>query len=200
MLFVQAAFYYSGSDKDVIPPIERWNQFPTELGGWQSDGDLPMDQAILIALQPDDFLARNYSSAQDPHIASLFVGYFNSRRNGRAPHSPEWCLPGAGWKSIFSKPTTISFGKEQMEATEYLIQKGSSKELVLYWYHQGSRTVSSDLQAQFYSLPDLILHRRTDIALVRVIVAVDDKGLENAEASGFNFVRTFYPAIRKHIG
>jgi EpsI family protein len=199
ILLCQAVFYYGGSAKEVVPAIAPWRQFPDQIGEWRSAGDLPIQQAVLMALQPDDYLARNYVDPGDPHVVNLFVGYYNSRRDGRAPHSPQWCLPGSGWTSVSSKVTTIPVeGEPDLSATEYLIKKGSDRELVLYWYHQGANTVPSDVLAQFYSLPDLLLHRRTDTALVRVIVS-EGKDPATARTVALRFVRSVYPLIRKHI-
>lgn len=201
ILLVQTAFYYSGSAKETIPAVAPWNQFPGEVQNWKSEADMVLDQTVLSALQPDDYLARTYLSSSDSHPVSLFVGYFNSRRDGRAPHSPQWCLPGAGWKSLSVKIISIPIPHtpELLPANEYLIEKGISKELVLYWYHQGTRTVANELVAQFYSLPDLIFHSRTDTALVRIIVPVLDNDIDGAKATGVRFAQAVYPLIRKHI-
>jgi hypothetical protein len=48
-------------------------------------------------------------------------------------------------------------------------------------------------------LPDLILHGRTDIALVRIMVPVDGNDLTAAKASGVRFAQEAYPLIRQHI-
>jgi EpsI family protein len=201
ILVGQTAFYYRGSAKEVIPAVAPWNQFPARVQEWTANADLQLEQSVLEALQPDDYLARNYVSSSDPRVINLFIGYFNSRRNGRAPHSPQWCLPGAGWKSLSSNVVSIPIPNETkpLPANEYLIEKGINKELVVYWYHQGGRTVASDLLAQFYSLPDLIFHGRTDTALVRVIVPVLENDLTNARAAGTGFAQAVYPLIRKHI-
>ena len=201
VLISQTLFYYCSSASEKIPAIAPWSQFPAEIQSWKAGVDFPIGEATLAVLQPDDYLARNYAAEGDPHLINLFVGYFNSRRNGRAPHSPEWCLPGAGWKSVSSKVVSIPIPNDTrvVPANEYLIEKGKIRKVVYYWYHQGSRTVASDVVAQLYSLPDLIFHGRTDTALVRVIVPVEGDDLSATRAVGFHFVQAIYPLIRKHI-
>jgi EpsI family protein len=201
ILAAQTAFYYTGSAKDTIPTVFPWSTFPNQIGSWRSSGDLLLGHDVLLALQPDDYLARNYVSSSDPHAISLFIGYFNTRRDGRAPHSPQWCLPGAGWESLSSKIISIpvSNGLSPWPANEYLIAKNGEKQLVLYWYHQGARVVANEVVSQFFSLPDLILHGRTDIALVRIMVPVDGNDLTAAKASGVRFAQEAYPLIRQHI-
>ena len=201
ILLAQTAFYYSGSAKETIPSIAPWSQFPGEIENWKASSDMALEQEVLSALQPDDYLARTYVSSTDPHAISFFVGYFNSRRDGRAPHSPQWCLPGAGWKSLSVETVYVPIPqmRSSVPINEYLIEKGMNKELVLYWYHQGGRTVANEVVAQVYSLPDLIFHSRTDTALVRIIVPVSGNDIAGARASGINFVQAAFPLIRKHI-
>lgn len=201
ILIGQTAFYYSGSAKETIPLVAPWSQFPAEVANWKESSEAVLDEDVLSALQPDDYLARTYVSSSDTQAISLFVGYFNSRRDGRAPHSPQWCLPGAGWKSMSSKIISIPIphASESLPANEYLIEKGLSKELVLYWYHQGGRTVANEVIAQIYSMPDLIFHSRTDTALIRIIVPVQGSDIAGAKAAGTRFAQAVYPLIRKHI-
>src|SRR5580658_8621645 len=155
ILVGQAVVYYTNPAKEVIPAMAPWSEFPSTVTDWKAVSDTPLDREVLDVLQPDDYLIRDYISSDRSKVASLFVGYFSSRRNGHNPHSPEWCLPGAGWKSLSTRVISIPIpsGNRPLPANEYLIEKGMNKDLVLYWYHQGGRTVSSDLAAQIYALP-----------------------------------------------
>jgi EpsI family protein len=201
ILIGQALIYYTGSGKEVIPAVAPWRQFPAVVDDWKSVADIPLDQDVLDQLKPDDYLNRNYSSDGDPSPVNFFVGYFNSRRNGRAPHSPEWCLPGAGWKSVSTDVIKIPVlgDSKSLPANEYLIEKGVSRELVLYWYHQGTRVEANMVVAQMYSLPDLIMHGRTDTALVRIIVPVQGTDMTGAKHTAEAFAQDVYPLVRGHI-
>jgi EpsI family protein len=201
ILLAQTAIYYTHSGREVIPPVAPWRQFPTAINTWKSLGDIPIDQEVLDKLKPDDYLNRDYSSAGIRSPINFFVGYFNSRRNGRAPHSPEWCLPGAGWKSVSTQTIAIPIERESetFPANEYLIEKGASRALVLYWYSQGARSVASEVLAQMYSLPDLIFHGRTDTALIRIIVPVLGDDTAGAKHYGVMFAQDVYPLVHKHI-
>jgi EpsI family protein len=201
ILVAQALFYYSSSAKEVIPAVPAWSRFPSVAGAWTTVNEFPLDQEVLDKLQPDDYLNRNYSAANGQQLVNLFIGYFNTRRNGRAPHSPQWCLPGAGWKSVYSKRVSIPLaaGTSQLPANEYLVEKGANQQLVLYWYHQGTRTVANEVVAQIYSLPDLVLHLRTDTALVRIIVPVQGNDRQAAIGTAVEFAKTVYPLVLKQI-
>src|SRR5882762_9670739 len=72
-------------------------EFPRQVGAWaQIGGDERFDAQTEKVLQADDYLLRNYR-AGDGRIASFYVGYYATQRNGATYHSPLNCLPGAGW-------------------------------------------------------------------------------------------------------
>lgn len=195
----QAGIYYTMSAKEVIPDIQPWSEFPTDVKGWQAVADASLEPEVLAALQPDDYLNRDYVLGQQG--INLFVGYFNSRRDGRAPHSPEWCLPGSGWTPLSKRVVYISPPGERapVPVNEYIIDKAPSRAVVVYWYHQGEHETPSELTAQFIAIPDMVLHGRTDTSLVRIIAPVSGDRLEASKNSAFAFAREVYPMIRRQI-
>jgi len=199
LLLLQAGIYYTISAKEFIPDIGPWSRFPADVKGWKANADEPVDAEALATLKPDDYLNRDYVSGKN-QVLNLFVGYFNSRRNGRAPHSPEWCLPGAGWKTVSTRVVSIDTGaRNPLPANEYVVEKGVDRQLVVYWYHQGERVMSSEVLAQLYAIPDMVLHGRTDTSLVRIIAPVSGNRIEAARDVAFEFARDVYPLIRQQI-
>jgi EpsI family protein len=199
VLLAQAGAYYTVSAKEVIPQITPWNEFPLQIGNWRALNDTAMDDAVMAELQPDDYLNRNYGS-RSGQVLNLFIGYFSSRRDGRAPHSPEWCLPGAGWKSLSTRVVQIDVaGGSQIPANEYVVEKSGQRYVVVYWYHQGQKAIASEWGAQLYAIPDMVLHGRTDTSLVRIITPSAGEDVTDARETGFAFARESYPLIREHI-
>jgi EpsI family protein len=199
LLILQAGIYYTISAKEFIPDIGPWSRFPSVVNDWNGVADAPIDEKVLAELKPDDYLNRDYVSGKG-RMLNLFVGYFNSRRNGRAPHSPEWCLPGAGWNTVSTRVVSIDTGSgKSLPANEYIVEKGEQRQLVVYWYHQGERVLSSEVMAQFYAMPDMILHGRTDTSLVRIIAPVAGNQIEAARDLAFDFARDVFPLIQKQI-
>jgi EpsI family protein len=201
LLLAQIGAYYSISIKENMPAISPWSQFPTEIAGWQTVTESPMEAESLASLQPDDYLDRNYVSKKRQGIVNLVVVYFRTRRSGRAPHSPQWCLPGAGWKAVSSRVVNLpQRGESGLQAiNEYIVQKGAERLLVVFWYHQGSHVVTNDVVAQMYALPEMILHGRTDTALVRIIVPFANDQSDPARDAAFEFVHDAFPLIRNQI-
>jgi EpsI family protein len=200
-LLVQTAIYYSIAVKEDVPVIVPWNGFARNINQWQTARDLPIDAESLANLQPDDYLHRNYIWAEKGVAVNFLVAYFSTRRTGHAPHSPQWCLPGSGWKDVSSRPVQLSIPYEAtpIAVNEYIVEKGPEKQVVVYWYHQGTRVVANELVAQLYALPEMLLHGRTDTALVRVIVPVKADSIDSARANALEFARDVFPFVKKQI-
>jgi len=58
-------------------------------------------------------------------------------------------------------------------ANKYLIQNGEQKELLVYWYQGRGRAVASEYWGKIYTVVDSVLIRRSDGAMVRVIVPIE---------------------------
>lgn len=157
--------------------------------------------AFLEVLGPGEFLSRIYnSSATEPYI-DLFLAYFPSQKTGDTIHSPKNCLPGAGW-------TPIESGRMQLErpdgsaidANRYLLEKGDSRLLVLYWYQSHGRAVASEYWAKYYLVADAIRMNRTDGALVRVITPViSGESVAAAERRAVGFNNNLVPFLDRYI-
>jgi EpsI family protein len=147
--------------------------FPNQLGAWQQLGpDQRFDDATLSVLRASDYLMRNYRSAAGQG-GNLYIGYYASQRDGATYHSPLNCLPGSGW--TMSAPGLVTIappGKAPFEANRYVIENGSTKELLIYWYQGRGRAVASEYWGKVYTVIDSVRLRRSDGAMVRVMVPV----------------------------
>ena len=151
-------------------------EFPTALGVWQQRGvDTRFDAQTESVLRADDYLARDYV-LPDGHVANFYVGYYATQRNGATYHSPLNCLPGAGW--TLHDPATIQItpagGGAPFEANRYIVQNGDSRQLLVYWYQGRGRAVASEYWGKIYTVVDSVRRRRSDGAMVRVIVPVQE--------------------------
>jgi EpsI family protein len=172
---------YSGEAK-----VSRrsFSEFPTELGHWKRLGsDQRFDTATESVLRADDYLSRTYFSDQG-QIASFYLGYYATQQNGATYHSPLNCLPGAGW--TMSEPREIRIepanGGAAFVANRYVIQNGVDRQLMIYWYQGRGRAVASEYWGKIYTVIDSIRRRRSDGALVRVVVPISGSEPEALKA------------------
>jgi EpsI family protein len=147
--------------------------FPAQIGTWHQTGaDLHFDEETEKILRADDYLSRNFVS--DGRMASFYVGYYATQRNGATYHSPLNCLPGSGWVMSDAARITIvpTGGGAPFEANRYLVANGRDKALMVYWYQGRGRAMSSEYWGKIYTVLDSVRRRRSDGAMVRVMVPV----------------------------
>lgn len=145
--------------------------FPSQLGSWrQKGGDTRFDEETEKILRADDYLSRSFEL--NGRISSFYVGYYASQRNGATYHSPLNCLPGAGW--TMSEGTRIAItpadGGPAFEANRFVVQNGKERALMVYWYQGRGRTTASEYWGKIYTILDSVRSRRSDGAMVRVMV------------------------------
>jgi EpsI family protein len=148
------------------------SEFPTELGAWrQSGADTRFTEEVMQVLLADDYLSRDYVSA-DGRGANFYVGYYATQRNGATYHSPLNCLPGSGWE--MREPGVIHItpagGGAPFEANRYVVENGDNRQLLIYWYQGRGRAVASEYWGKIYTVVDGVKRRRSDGAMVRVMV------------------------------
>jgi EpsI family protein len=159
--------------------------FPTQVADWQRVGaDEVLDQQTADVLRADDYLSRAYARP-DGRAASLYVGYFATQRTGATYHSPLNCLPGSGW--TMNEPGLIKInpadGSAAFEANRYIIQNGDEKQLLIYWYQGRGRFIASEYWGKVYTVLDSVRRRRSDGAIVRVMVPVGQSEQASLDAA-----------------
>jgi EpsI family protein len=196
-----AVFLRAHSRAESFPSRHPLSSFPTQVGTWDST-DVALSKETLDVLGPGDFLLRVYrdSAEQLPYI-DLFVAYFPSQRAGDTIHSPKNCLPGAGWAPVQSERISLSIaGHAPFDANRYLIAKGDSRQLVLYWYWAHDRGVASEYWAKYYLVADSIKMNRSDGALVRVTTPLKvGETVEAAQQRIMPFVSELVPQLNTYI-
>ena len=183
-------------------PVQRKElvDFPNQVGSWkQAGGDQRFDKETLSVLRASDYLMRDYQ-ASNGRVANLYIGYYASQRNGATYHSPLNCLPGSGW--TMNEPGTITIspeGRSPFVANRYVIQNADRKELLIYWYQGRGRSVASEYWGKIYTVIDSVRLRRSDGAMVRVMIPVGGSESEaiatatNLAASASTVLPEFIP-------
>ena len=210
LLVVTAILLHTRGDRDNVPPSEPLSQMPETIGVWTAK-DLPMQDDVLAILGKGDFLNRIYTPAPVSTTASptpgssapisLFIGYFASQRTGQSIHSPQNCLPGAGWTFESKRYThlTAADGKVYLVG-EYLISNGANRQFVLYWYQAHGRSIANEYSAKIHMIADAIRLNRTDGAIVRVITPVfQTENVDDARQRVVQFTSQMAPFLPRFI-
>lgn len=195
-------------DVDKVLPSRPLSELPSTIGSLTAT-DIPIDPEQLEVLGKGDFLNRIYLPVRDASLKptgegapiGLFIAYFPTQRTGQSIHSPQHCLPGAGWTFLKSGMTEFTdVAGKRFEVGEYLITDGRSTQEVLYWYQMQGLSIANDYKAKLYTLADSIRYGRTDAALVRIITPVNpDAGPFEAHNRAVGFAAQLTPFLPAYV-
>ncbi|MBI5672876.1 MAG: VPLPA-CTERM-specific exosortase XrtD, partial [Nitrospirae bacterium] len=155
--------------KESPPPRAAFVDFPMQIDGWQGS-PFPLEPQYIDALRFDDYVLADYRSDKQQPV-NFYTAYYRSQRKGQSAHSPQSCLPGGGWEivSLTQRDLPVSQGMMQpLRVNRAVIQKGDQKQIVLYWFKQRERHLTSEYLVKVYLLWDSVSRQRTDGALVRL--------------------------------
>jgi EpsI family protein len=193
-------FLHSHSQAERLPPHDALASFPSRVGDWLGR-DVALSPNVRQVLGEGDFLVRIYGRRSDEPYLDLFLAYFPSQRSGNTIHSPQNCLPGAGWLPVESARMQLSRPDGRaITVNRYVIAKGLERRLVLYWYQAHGRVVASEYWAKFYLVADAMRMNRSDGALIRVTTPIaQNESPVSAEQRGVAFVRDVLPLLGRYI-
>jgi EpsI family protein len=202
VLALQAvAFYALASRPEVVPPAAPLVLFPRVIGEWRTIQDRQIEPEILDVLKADDTLDRVYANAAGTKGVYFFMAYFKTQRAGQAPHSPKNCLPGSGWEPVESAYQAIPVAglAQPIVTNRYVVRHGDEKSVVLYWYQGHNRVIASEYEAKLWLVADAIRYRRSDTAIVKVVVPVLGSDVEGAVRTGVSFIQAVYPSVQQQL-
>jgi EpsI family protein len=203
-LLAGGAVLARAAKSEAVPIRQSFTEFPVAVGAWQGQQLPDFEDRIVRVLGVDEYLNRVYYRDRRP--MGLYVGYYNSQRQGDTMHSPLNCLPGAGWLPAKQGRATLDVddgsGRRQIEINDFIIEKGLDRQVVLYWYQSRGRVVASEYWGKIYTVVDAVRMNRTDGALVRVVTPVIGSGAEaerQAQQAALGFVRELFPQLRQFL-
>lgn len=147
-------------------------EMPAALGDWRQKGDeIRFGPATESVLRVSDYSMREYQ-LPDGRLANVYVGYYASQRTGATYHSPQNCLPGAGW--VMKEPELVEIPDGSggtFAANRYIIENGVYREVMIYWYQGRGRTEASEYRDKINTVWDSVTRRRSDGAMIRVMTS-----------------------------
>jgi EpsI family protein len=170
----------------------RLQQLPYEVSGWSGRDAAALDAETVQLVGADDYVNRSYTDGTNAPVG-LYVAYYAQPRPGVSLHSPLNCLPGTGWEPL--DVATIDLGAGQ--ARRLIVRRNRERALVLYWYSIHGRALASEVASKIWLLHDSLRLRRSDAALVRIVVPLADGNASTAaaEARALAFARDVLPRL-----
>ncbi|MEO1238650.1 MAG: VPLPA-CTERM-specific exosortase XrtD, partial [Pseudomonadota bacterium] len=159
----------------IVVDRQDFTRFPARLGEWtRQGGRQSLDENIAQALGADDYYLADMTRTAAAAPVNVFMAWYYDQSQGGV-HSPEICLPGAGWEIAWLERTDMAnhMGTtEPFNINRAIIQRGESRMMVYYWFEQKGRRVAWDFAAKFWLLADGVRTGRTDGALVRLTTQI----------------------------
>lgn len=180
---------------------EKFVQFPLIKNGWiGSEGSI--SQEVLRSLQPTDYILAKFHRGSDPLPVDFYIAFYASQRTGTAIHSPRSCLPGGGWEITDLSQLDLSdaIGMTGLRVNRVVIQLGSQRQLMYYWFQQRGRNITSEYLAKWYLFLDGLTMERSDGALVRLITPIPEGSDEvTADDHLQTFLGDFYHELPRFL-
>ena len=175
---------------------------PTTISG-QASRDVKLSKAEQRVAGMSSYVMRVYSpeGKQADQIAaafSVYVGYYAEQMRGRTIHSPKNCLPGSGWEALTSSAVAVQTPNGPVNVNRYILQRGKQRAVVLYWYQGRGRVEANEYRVKWNLLRDAAIRRRSDEALVRVVVPASGTE-EEASKVATQVATTLIPAVTKAL-
>jgi len=187
---------------EIIPPRESFASFPSEIGPWHARFEnLGASEVDLLKLS--DFLNATFQKPEDttPPV-HFFVAYYKSQRNDNNLHSPEMCLPGSGWQALSTRILHLNPGQngKGFSVVRTVVEKGTSKQIVYYWFEQAGHSSASRLGIKGQTLLNALSTGRTDSALLRLETPLSPQETEaDADRRLQDFLTEIFPQLKPFI-
>jgi len=152
----------------LAAPLES---VPRALAGYPSvDRSISADERRVVGASA--YLFREFSWGSQTAF-TVYVGYYDHQLQGKAIHSPKNCLPGAGWEVVSAAEEQLATAAGPVPVNRYVLVNEHQRAMVYYWYQGRGRVEGNEYRVKFQLLRDAALLRRSDEALVRVVIPVE---------------------------
>ncbi len=156
----------------TYPARASFDEFPTKVGDWVGTRGV-LQGIYLDALRLDDYVLADYREADGAPV-NFYAAYYQTQDSTRAIHSPHDCIPGGGWEITKFEQRSIpaTAGTPAFKVNRAIVQLGSHRQIVYYWFDERGRQFTSEYVARWYLFWDALTRHRTDGALVRFVASV----------------------------
>jgi EpsI family protein len=182
-------------------PLKRsLSDFPTKIAEWQGTKSR-FDEKVYEVLGVDDSTLVNYYNQNRENI-QLYIGYYQSQREGDIIHSPKNCMPGSGWNIVSTSLMQLDLKYQNgnpIQVIKLVLQNGIQRQVALYWFHSRGRVITSEYTQKIYLVWDSITKHRTDGSFVRLVSPVTDQNESQTTERLKQFTEQLFPILNEFI-
>ena len=165
-------------ERTTVSP-ERFNfaLLPNQLGEWRQFGqEHKFSPEIEKSLAADDYIALQFSRDPAEATVDFFSAWYKDLSADGVQHTPEICLPGAGWEIAEVERVDISaqLGLDTpFPINRVIVQQNEQKMMVYYWFTHMGRIMPRNTSAKISVLTRGLVAGRRDGAILRLISPID---------------------------
>jgi exosortase D (VPLPA-CTERM-specific) len=187
----------------VVPERPGLVTFPLRLGDWHGQPST-IDARTQEALGATDFFLADYATPDGAAPVNLWVTYFADQVRSAAMHTPQQCLPGAGWEFVtlqtIDAPMANHAG-EPFQLNRALVTNNDQRMLIYYWVEARGSQYLDPRGLKYGNLWSSVVDGRSDGGLVRLTTPIQPGvSVADAEARLVDFMRVAYPRLEPHLG
>lgn len=195
VILASAAVLHSGiawnqaASANASEPPELLNIPAQILEFRQARPDTPVPESLRRELETNTILMRDYVSTNGTPVQLSIVHAGKSRRS---LHFPEVCFAGQGWETASKSlvPVGVYFVGQGL-----IVQKGGTREAVLYWFRTGDHSTASYAMNTYYWSRDTLMMRSPSSQLIRVSTRIGEGGEERAFRVLGDFASALVPVL-----
>jgi len=181
---------------EPVPLKEELATIPHRLGDWTGQ-DVQMKETVRYKTGADQILQRNYVRRKENPIG-IYIAYWGGLQ-GRAPHRPSACRPGAGWKLVSRKEK--DYGLEGFanaaRVNEEVYSLEGRTDVVVWWeYLQGKNVSSQWMQRMLMLLPGWLGGKKGSVLQVQVTTTL---GEDEVPEQGLVRIQKFMDVLGPHL-
>lgn len=200
MIFTLLCLSYINTAGKIVTPNRPLSTFPKQIGKWTGQEE-HFDEKTYEILGVDDSFFCNYSTPDGRHL-QIYIGFYQSQREGDLIHSPKHCMPGAGWNIVKTSSEEIALpnvNPGKIRAAKLLLEKGAQRQVLLYWFQSRGRFITSEYMQKIYLVVDAITKHRTDGSFIRLLCRVVDGQEEKASRDIRDFATLVLPLLQDYL-
>lgn len=166
--------------------------FPMRIGEW-SGKEIPLSERDYQILETRNLFVREYTNTAGQKVY-LYLVY--SEDNRKVSHPPEVCMLGSGATIVDKVPLRMD---RQCIATKLIVEKGTERQVFVYWYKAGTLQTNQYLRQQLKVVLDRIMGKRTAGALIRISADIKADNQKSALQLIAAFYRQIVPLLPRYV-
>jgi exosortase D (VPLPA-CTERM-specific) len=188
----------------TAPERSSFAVFPQQFGEWRQFGaERQLTPEVAEILGADDYHTVQFSRSPTAPAIDFFAAWYRDLSLDGVQHTPEICLPAAGWEIAKVERVDIADDLGQpgsFKINRVIIQKDEERMMVYYWFTHMGQVIPTNAGTKFSVLTKGAMAGRLDGAIVRLIRPIgEDQSQAEVEAEMNGLLKEILPELPRFV-